>query len=153
MGLYHDLNAHAKSWWHHKELRKRGQHKEAREKERKSIRNDIKTIREALATPDAYVTVGGGGTVLHLRRKTIQNQTRQLRMWPAVDYLVSRRGVPCIMFTDDTPIRAIFGASIPEVGRTEDEKPATPMSYVTVKTYLDHYVKHGVTVLNHHKED
>lgn len=47
MKVYRILNNNAKNWWYFKELRKRGQHKEARLKERESILKEIGDIRKA----------------------------------------------------------------------------------------------------------
>ena len=47
MKTYSVLNQKAKNWWHFKNLRKRGQIKEARKLERASILKEIEDIRKA----------------------------------------------------------------------------------------------------------
>ena len=151
MSLYANLNRDAKRWWYHSELRNRGKHEEARALERKSIRDGLKTIRETLDTPDAYVTVGMGGIVLHTVGRTITHYSRELSSWAVVDYLVNARKVPCVNYLEGTAYSPSL--PIPQVGRTENEPgEITSLTYVTVGTFLDMFVARGGVVINWPKE-
>lgn len=55
------LRTEARSWWRHRQLRRTGDHDEARQLERKTILSDIGYLRAALNNPNAYVSFGGGG--------------------------------------------------------------------------------------------
>ena len=46
--IYGLLNQDTKRWWWHRKLREQGNVTEARKLERQSIKNNVKTIREAL---------------------------------------------------------------------------------------------------------
>lgn len=54
--IYQLLNRDAKAWWYNKELRKRGEVKEARKRERESILSHVEILRNAY-----FATVGRGG--------------------------------------------------------------------------------------------
>lgn len=45
--IYRLLNQNAKNWWYHKDLRKSGDNQEARKRERRSIKDAVRTIRNA----------------------------------------------------------------------------------------------------------
>lgn len=55
------LRAEARSWWRHRELRRTGDHNEARRLDHKTIRRDIGYLRAALNNPNAYASCGGEG--------------------------------------------------------------------------------------------
>lgn len=57
MTTYKILNDHSKNWWHYVELRKSGQEKEARKKERQNILSQVKNIRLVLAH-GGYLSLG-----------------------------------------------------------------------------------------------
>lgn len=54
--IYNILNTDAKRWWYHRQLRDQGNDKEARKRERQTIRQDIQKLRSALAYPYSYCT-------------------------------------------------------------------------------------------------
>lgn len=58
--LYRELNAEAKAWPYYRH---------DRALQRRSIREALRTVRDALATKDAYVGVGKGDTSLHYQRQ------------------------------------------------------------------------------------
>jgi hypothetical protein len=59
-----ELRAGAKEWWYHAELRQRGRHAEAFQREHASIRSSLAEIRAALAN-DGWLSIGRGGASLH----------------------------------------------------------------------------------------
>jgi hypothetical protein len=65
------LRAEARSRWRHRELKTSGELEEARRLERITIRRDLGYLRTALNNPNAYVSCGGGGTILHLGLTTV----------------------------------------------------------------------------------
>ena len=65
------LRAEARSWWRHRELKRNDGLDEARRPERQTISRDIGYLRVALNNPNAYVSCGGGGTILHLGLTTV----------------------------------------------------------------------------------
>ena len=63
--LYRILNWDARRWWYHVELRRQGQFAEARRRERRSIRNTLADLREALKG-GGYLAIGRGGWTLYI---------------------------------------------------------------------------------------
>jgi hypothetical protein len=59
-----ELRAFAKEWWYHAELRQRGQHAEAFQREHASTRSSLQDIRATLAN-DGWLQIGRGGATLH----------------------------------------------------------------------------------------
>lgn len=51
-------------WWYHKQLRDEGNHKEATERENRSVNSNLSTIEEALLN-GGYLSIGRGGWALH----------------------------------------------------------------------------------------
>ena len=66
MQVYKVLNQKAKNWWYYKELRKRGQHEEARKKERETILKEINDLRQA--KKNGYFKKGLYGSSLYFKR-------------------------------------------------------------------------------------
>lgn len=60
--IYALLNQDAKSWWYFRKLRAQGLQKEARSKERDSIKRMLQELRSSLETEGSYATIGYGGT-------------------------------------------------------------------------------------------
>lgn len=67
--LYRVLNAEAKAWWYHQDLRKSGRTDEARRRERKSILSTLDYIRQTLRN-GGLLTIGRGGYTLHFARNS-----------------------------------------------------------------------------------
>ncbi len=65
--LYTLLDHNARRWWYHLELRKRGQIAEARRRERQSIRENIRTLRQARDN-GGFLIIGRHGWTLYLAR-------------------------------------------------------------------------------------
>lgn len=62
--IYALLNADAKNWWYHKQLRRNNNPTEARKRERRSIASHLETLRNAY-----FWTVGEGGWTVHGREE------------------------------------------------------------------------------------
>lgn len=67
MQVYGLLDRAARSWWYNRQLRERGQIAEARKRERASIRDKARDLKQARAN-GGFVTVGRGGWTLHIDR-------------------------------------------------------------------------------------
>jgi len=59
------LDADARSWWHHESLRAEGRTAEAREHERRSIRESVRSLRR-MTKAGGYWTRGRGGDTLYV---------------------------------------------------------------------------------------
>ena len=129
------LRATALAWWRHRDLRRSGNIDEARRLERKTIRRDLGYLRAAIHNPNAYVSFGGGGTILHLGL-TIVSTGAPLDRFPLANLAV-RLGTPLI---DLRPVEDIIAlANLPRVtmdGKIDSE-PWEPSSKVSLITYLD----------------
>lgn len=65
--IYAILNASARSWWYHRQLREQGRVAEARQRERASIRDHARDLKEARRN-GGFVTMGRGGWTLYIER-------------------------------------------------------------------------------------
>lgn len=109
--LYRDLNRCAKTWWHYRDLRKRGQIAEARKLERESLRNEVQRLREVKVNK-GFMSIGRGGATLHVSRNVeVQG------LWPCHQAIYKKAGVPTV---DTTRIR---DKRIAKVLRCPDARP------------------------------
>ncbi|MFT6253687.1 MAG: hypothetical protein ACJAW9_003636 [Sulfitobacter sp.] len=69
--VLHVLRAEARSWWRHLEIRRTGGLEEARRLERITTHRDLGYLHKAHNNPNAYVSCGGGGTILSYARKLV----------------------------------------------------------------------------------
>ena len=141
-----ELRAEARSWWRHRELRKTGDLNEALRLERQTIRCDIGYLRTALNNPNAYVSCGGGGTILHLGRTTVSLYA-PVERFPLASLAV-RLGTPLI---DGRPVRNnIAFANLPKVTMDGqiDPEPWTSSSRVSLLTYIDAAERLGARIVN-----
>jgi len=140
------LRAEARSWWRYRELRRTCDHDEARWLERQSIRRDVQYLRTALNNPNAYVSCGGGGTILHLGLTTVSLYA-PVERFPLASLAV-RLGTPLV---DCRPVRNIIAfPNLPKVtmdGRIDPE-PWTSSSQVSLLTYLDAAERLGARIVN-----
>jgi hypothetical protein len=140
------LRADAQSWWRYRELRRTGDLDEARRQERQTIRRDLGYLRATLNNPNAYVSCGGGGTILHLGLTTVSLYA-PVERFPLASLAV-RLGTPLI---DCRPVRDIIAiANLPKVimdGQI-DPKPWTSSSRISLLTYLDAAERLGVRIVN-----
>jgi hypothetical protein len=140
------LRAEARSWWRHRELRRTGDHDEARRLERITIQRDLGYLRATLNNPNAYVSCGGGGTIRHLGLTTV-SLCAPVERFPLASLAV-RLGTPLI---DCRPVRDIIAfASLPKItmdGRIDPE-PWTSSSRISLLTYLDAAERLGARIVN-----
>lgn len=58
--VFRALRSDAREWWYHKDLRKRGQISEARQREHDSLRSNVRSLRQAIAN-GSFLTIGRTG--------------------------------------------------------------------------------------------
>jgi len=140
------LRAEARSWWWHRELRRTDGLDEALRLERQTISRDIGYLRAALNNPNAYVSCGGGGTILHLGLTTVSLYA-PVERFPLASLAV-RLGTPLI---DCRPVRDIIAfANLPKVTMDGqiDPEPWTASSRVPLLTYIDAAERLGARIVN-----
>ena len=145
------LRAEARSWWRHRELRRTGDLDEARRLERKTISRDIGYLRAAINNPNAYVSCGGGGTIIHLGLTTVSLYA-PVERFPLASLAV-RLGTPLI---DYRPVRDIIDfANLPKVTMDGqiDPEPWTSSSQVSLLTYIDAAEHLGARIVNDPRAD
>jgi len=140
------LRAEARSWWRHRELRKSGELEEARRLERKTIHRNIGYLRAALNNPNAYVSCGGGGTILHLGLKTLSLYAA-IERFPLAE-LAARLGTPVVDHREVEDVIAF--ANLPRVTMDGeiDPEPWTSSSRVSLVRYLDAAEHLGARIVN-----
>ena len=140
------LRTEAQSWWRHRELRRTDDLDEARRLERQTIRRDIEYLRATLNNPNAYVSCGGGGTILHLGLTTVSLYA-PVERFPLASLAV-RLGTPLI---DCRPVRDIIAfANLPKVAMDGqiDPEPWTSSSRISLLTYIDAAERLGARIVN-----
>ena len=140
------LRADAAAWWRHRVLRSAGEIAEARELERKMIRRDLGYLRAALTNPNAYVSCGKGGTILHLGLITVSNYAPVDR-FPLADLAV-RLGTPLV---DTRPVEDIVAlVNLPKVTMDGaiDPEPWGSGSKVPLAAYLGRVELLGAQITN-----
>lgn len=140
------LRAEARSWWRYRELRRTGDLDEAHRLERQTISRDIGYLRAALNNPNAYVSCGGGGTILHLGLTTVSLYA-PVERFPLASLAVWL-GTPLI---DCRPVRDIIAfANLPKVTMDGqiDPEPWTSSSQVSLLIYLDAAERLGARIVN-----
>ena len=140
------LRAEARSWWRHRALRRTGDLDEARRLERQTILRDLGYLRAAINNPNAYVSCGGGGTILHLGPTTVSLYA-PIERFPLASLAV-RLGAPLI---DCRPVRDIIAfANLPKVtmDRQIDPEPWTSSSQVSLLTYIGAVERLGARIVN-----
>ncbi|MGB5865310.1 MAG: hypothetical protein WBG95_13535 [Sulfitobacter sp.] len=140
------LRAEARSWWLHRELRRTGDLDAAHRLECQTISRDIGYLRAAVNNPNAYVSCGGGGTILHLGLTTVSLYT-PVERFPLAS-LAIRLGTPLI---DCRPVSDIITlANLPTVTMdgTVDPEPWTSSSRIPLLTYLDLSERLGARIVN-----
>lgn len=141
-----ELRAEARSWWRHRELRKTGDLDEACRLERQTILRDLGYLRAAINNPNAYVSCGGGGTILHLGLTTVSLYA-PVERFPLASLAV-RLGTPLV---DCRPVCDIIAfANLPKVTMygTVDQEPWTSSSRISLLTYIDAAERLGARIVN-----
>lgn len=145
-GVLRVLRATAASWWRHKELRRTGQLKLARQLERETVLRDLGYLKQAALLPNAHVICGEGGTFLHLGWTTVSTFA-PIERFPLAALAVAR-GTP---FIDIRPITDVIDfANLPRVARdgSDDSEPWGPGSSVLLTTYIDMVEGLGARITN-----
>ncbi len=140
------LRAEARSWWRHRELRRTGDLDEACRLEPQTISRDLGYLRTAINNPNAYVSCGGGGTILHLGPTTVSLYA-PVERFPLASLAV-RLGTPLI---DGRPVRDIIAfANLPKVTMDGqiDPEPWTSSSQISLLTYIDAAERLGSRIVN-----
>ncbi|QEE37508.1 hypothetical protein FTO60_17170 (plasmid) [Octadecabacter sp. SW4] len=141
------LRADAAAWWRNRELRRSGNVEEAKRRERASIRRDLGYLRTALSNPNAYVSCGGAGTILHLGLTTVSLYAPVERF--PIAHIAVWLGVPMV---DIRPVKDVIAlANLPKVimdGKVDPE-PWTSSSRIPLLTYLDAAERLGARIVNY----
>lgn len=135
--LLRALRAEARAWWYHADLRRRGNLTEARVRENRSIRDDLKTIRTA-----RLATIGRGGSTVFL-----SNNSRLTASWEMP--ILAHLACPVVdlrTISDDKIVRFAVSGPMVNVDLIEDESPVHAFSYVTIETYVRLASEAGATI-------
>jgi hypothetical protein len=145
------LRTEAQSWWLNQELRRTGDLDEARRLEGLTIRRDLGYLRAAINNLNAYVSCGGGGTILHLGLTTVSRYA-PVERFPLASLAV-RLGTPLI---DCRPVSDIIAfANLPKVTMDGqiDPEPWTSSSRISLLTYIDAAERLGARIVNDPRAD
>lgn len=140
------LRAEAAGWWRHRALRHSGDVGAARKLERATVRRDLGYLRAALGMPSAYVSCGGGGTILHLGLTTVSTYA-PIERFPLAALAVEL-GTP---FVDTRPVKDVIAlANLPRVviDRMTDPDPRGLSRRIPLATYLDLAERLGAQIIN-----
>lgn len=85
--VYSILDRRARSWWYHVQMRSWGLPKQARAKERLSIRRDIRVLREAL-NAGGYIVIGEAGTTVSITPRASMQDHYDADGWATIGRLV-----------------------------------------------------------------
>ena len=114
--------------------------------ERQTILRDLGYLRAAINNPNAYVSCGGGGTILHLGLTAVSLYA-PVERFPLASLAVRLR-TPLI---DCRPVCDIIAlANLPKVtldGQIDPE-PWTSSSQISLLTYLDAAERLGARIVN-----
>jgi hypothetical protein len=153
--IYRLLNADTKAWWYHKQLRERGATKEARKRERDSIRSALDTLRTAY-----FWSVGHGGWTIYQHTKHYEtggssNSKRQGYGGTsdpdiAACILLGIPGYDFRTIPSENQITASFRAPLVDDEKDEPKEDGSygSLSYAPPKVILDWYKSFGATVYN-----
>lgn len=84
--IYRALRHDAKNWWYHAQLRRLGDTKKARELEHKSLRNNIKDLREAMLHGRAYQRIEDDMPTMIV----VNNETTLSNLHPGMAWAASK---------------------------------------------------------------
>lgn len=128
------LRGEAQSWWAHKNLRKSGRIEDAQRRERQNIRSQIEIIRKSLASSDAYVSAGRGGTCIHAENTTVST-------YGGLKHFATARVLICLgmPFVDTNPVSnpvKLISLPMVAVGKPAEPEPWSALSYAPLAVYL-----------------
>jgi hypothetical protein len=140
------LRAEARSWWRHRELRRTCDVDAALQLERQTISREVAYLRTALNNPNAYVSCGGGGTILHLGLTTV-SLYGPVECFPLASLAV-RLGTPLIDYHPVHDIIAFANLAKVTMDGAVHPEPWTSASRVSLLTYLDAAERLGARIVN-----
>lgn len=144
--IYALLNAEAKAWWHHLELRRNGHHAEARRRERQSIKSNLETFRAA-----ALMTIGRGGWSIDYPTRNGRASLQGHGDGEPYATICRRLGVP-VVDSREAPIdkvaRVAISGPMPAIGQAPDPAPWGAMSYAPVAHIVELWRQAGAKVWN-----
>ena len=146
LSVYGLLDRDARNWWYHAKLRAEGQADEARRRERQSIRENARTLREARDN-GGFVHVGRGGWGIHYRDGCT------LSGYGGMDALIVQAALQVGILVVDTttiPDDTIWESvrlPIPSLNQ-DDGPPYGCLSYAPVSVWVEMYRELGATVYN-----
>jgi len=144
--ILRELRADATAWWRYRALRLSCDIDEAQRLERATIRRDLGYLRKAISNPNAHVSCGGGGTILHLGLTTVTLCAPVERFH--LGDLAVRLGVP---LADTRSVKDVIAfANLPRVTLNGciDPEPWGPSSRVPLTAYLDAAEHLGAHIVN-----
>jgi hypothetical protein len=147
VSIFRLLRFKAKSWWYFKDLRSRGQDQEAREKEHRSLRSNIKSLREAIKN-GGYLSIGRGGWTLHIDDgHTLHHYGGIEQPFPLACKLLNIPIIDSTSIPDDLISQVISFPCI-AIRRDDEGRPLDPFSYARLKDIAGRYKKLGATIYN-----
>lgn len=142
--LYAMLDSEARAWWYFRELRQHGQAQEARVKERESIWNTVRMLRDTLANGGVLYCGRGGFTLHYSGHGRLEGYTPD-----HMREVCERVGIP-VIDTRELPPETVFKTlRIPMVAvapRKPDAEPYTSISYAPREYVLREYSNAGAYV-------
>lgn len=141
--LYSILNQDAQSWWHYKALRKAGQVKEARQKERESIRSSIRHLRATIKN-GGHLSYGRGGYTLSMGGGGSLSGYGESGTVAACVHL----GIPFIDTRTIPDSKISKTINLPMISCNPDAAPWGSMSYAPLEVVAAAYESLGATLHN-----
>jgi hypothetical protein len=146
MSIYRILDESARSWWYHRDLRKAGNTREARKRERFSIRGHVRDLRRA-RDDGGYLSVGRGGWSLHYPNGTLSH-------YGGLDEPIPRcalaLGIPVVDTTTipDSKVYETITIPLAAIGREPDPAPWGSCSYAPLTEVARRKAALGATLYN-----
>ena len=141
--LYGILNQDAQSWWHYKALRKAGQVKEARQKERESIRSSVRHLRQTIKNK-GHISYGRGGWSLNMGGGGSVSGYGDSGTFAAALHV----GIPFIDTRTIPDSKISKTISLPMISSKPDAAPWGSMSYAPLEVVAAAYETLGATLHN-----
>lgn len=146
MSVYSLLDQNTRRWWYHRQLRDNGEIQEARRRERRSIRDAIRSFRETIKN-GGYLSVGRGGWTLHIDNGHTWSGYGE--MDEPIVQAAMRIGIPTINTLTMSFDNALQTISLPMVGISRiDDPPYRSLSYAPLQYVAEEYRKLGATLYN-----
>jgi len=147
--LYSILNRKAKSWWYHRKLREQGRVREARERERHSIKENVRILRLAIKHKGFLICGRGGWTLYYGPWNRLESRGGTLE--DAIPQACLLLGIP-ILDTTTIPDRLLVEAirlPTPRVGIDPTHDAADwAEDYASFQAVAPMYAQFGAKVYN-----